>query len=75
LTEGNELPRPGGECDSAGQGSHQPGTYELCNVFGTPTGRRIVVAGGEAPPQIPNGWSWRRLGPPHRRVKDQAPSA
>ena len=35
--------------------------YELCNVFGTPTGRRIMLAEGEPLPATPNGWSWRPL--------------
>jgi len=35
--------------------------YELCNVFGTPTGRRIVLGHGDALPAAPNGWSWRQL--------------
>jgi hypothetical protein len=35
--------------------------YELCNVFGTPTGRRIVLRQGEAIPATPKGWYWLQL--------------
>jgi hypothetical protein len=63
VTDGKELPRHGKQDDCAGQDALQSGTYELCNIFGTPTGRRIVLACGEVPPQIPQGWAWRRLRP------------
>ena len=62
MTDGKEVPRHASQDDDAGQGDTQPGIYELCNIFGTPAGRRIVVAPGQAMPQIPHGWSWRHLG-------------
>lgn len=33
--------------------------YELCNVFGTPTGRRVALPHGEPLPAVPKGWSWQ----------------
>jgi len=48
---------------------HQPGgrapgngEYEELNVFGTPTGRIVVVAKDEELPATARGFSWRPLG-------------
>jgi hypothetical protein len=37
------------------------GTYEQCNVLGTPTGVRIAVAEGEVLPAAPRGFTWRMI--------------
>lgn len=36
-----------------------PGVYHELNVFGTPTGRAVLVAHGELLPQAPHGFRWR----------------
>src|ERR1700759_1471858 len=47
---------------------HHPGdrapaadTYELLNVFGTPTGTTVDVGEGDPLPRAPRGYTWRRL--------------
>ena len=62
MTDGTECP-PRGARDAAAQhpASH-PTAYELCNVFGTPTGRRVVLADGETLPAAPKGWFWKPIG-------------
>jgi hypothetical protein len=37
------------------------GTYEQCNVLGTPTGVRVAVVEGEVLPFAPRGFTWRMI--------------
>lgn len=41
-----------------GEPAPTAGTYELVNIFGSPTGVRVEVAHGQALPAAPNGHSW-----------------
>lgn len=60
VNDGNRAGPPRGTQEFSDQGqSHEAIVYELCNVFGTPTGRRITVARGEVLPPVPKGWSWQ----------------
>lgn len=43
--------------------AQRPVVYELCNVFGTPTGRRTELREDEPFPATPKGWSWKRVDP------------
>jgi len=54
--------QPRSSRDAATQNaSNRTTAYELCNVFGTPTGRRVMLAEGEPLPAVPNGWSWQKV--------------
>lgn len=37
------------------------GVYELCNVLGSPTGVRTIVARGDLLPAAPRGFTWQLL--------------
>ena len=44
-----------------GEPARREGYYEALNVFGTKIGRIIQVKEGEALPDLPRGFSWRRI--------------
>ena len=44
-----------------GEPAPEHGHYEELNVFGTPTGRTTQAREGEALPQGPIGFTWRRI--------------
>ena len=46
---------------SPGEPAPDGGPYEELNVFGTRTGKVIVVSEGETLPAAPRGFSWRSL--------------
>ena len=46
---------------SSGEPAPDAGPYEELNVFGTQTGKVIVVQEGETFPAAPRGFSWRSL--------------
>lgn len=62
MTDGFEAPLRGTPNASSGNPSDRPAAYELYNVFGTPTGRRVMLAEGENLPAVPKGWFWRPVG-------------
>ena len=41
-----------------GEAAPETATYEQRNVFGTPTGVRVEVTGGEPLPLAPRGYFW-----------------
>jgi hypothetical protein len=43
------------------------GTYEQCNVLGTPTGVRITLARAQELPAAPRGFTWRVVELPRER--------
>lgn len=59
MTDGTQEPPPRVPHAPATGPADTQAAYELCNVFGTPTGRRIVLAAGASLPLAPKGWSWR----------------
>lgn len=46
-----------------GASAPTPGTYELLNPMGTPTGTRIKAQEGEALGPAPFRWTWRLVNP------------
>jgi hypothetical protein len=44
-----------------GQPAPDPGRYEQLNVFGSPTGKVVVMVRGETFPLAPRGFRWRPL--------------
>ena len=61
MNDGNEGSARGAQNTSATNAAAKPGSYELYNVFGTPTGRRVVLAAGDRLPAAPKGWFWRQV--------------
>lgn len=47
----------------AGDPAPNDGRYEALNVFGRETGHVIQLNAGERLPDLPKGFSWRRLPP------------
>ncbi len=41
-----------------GEPAPTAGTYELVNIFGSPTGVRVDVAHGQSLPPAPHGHNW-----------------
>jgi hypothetical protein len=44
-----------------GEPAPGPGPYEELNVFGSPTGKAVVMVRGETFPAAPRGFTWRAL--------------
>lgn len=44
-----------------GEAASNEGAYEELNIFGTPTGRTVLMAAGDRLPDAPRGFTWRPL--------------